>query len=248
MKVILLNSPVHQDALSVIYSACRQCYSSDFVGDLYPYDNICDEKKRKLIQHVILSGHLSTIEHISFTFAISDISRSICQQLTRHRIASYSMQSQRYCNVYQMNVNVPDSIKKNKEDYDEYIDIVNRAKKFYFEKTTRSINPIPFEDARDILPLGIESNIVVTMNCRSLLNFFSERLCKTAQKDIRKLASKMLKKCQKVLPEVFENINAKCYQLGYCPENKKRSCGLFPLKDEVFEIYEKYKNCNKIKK
>lgn len=232
MKVKLVNSPTHDVALNTIYVACRQCYNVGFVGDKYPFDDIPTDNKEKLISRVINSGHLSTIEHVSFTFAIGEISRAAAQQLTRHRVASFSMSSQRYCQMKDMDMHVADSIKNDPEVYKEFQEIANLAARFYTKITTRKQNPIPKEDARDILPIGWYTNIVMTMNCRELLHFFHERLCKNAQQEIRDLANQMLKLCKGVLPEVFKHGGPKCLHYGYCNEGE-RSCGMMPLKEIV---------------
>lgn len=241
MKVCLLSSLDNQNLLDIIYAACRQCYSSDSVGDHFPYINVSNEEKEKLIQHVIKSGHHSTIEHVSFTFAISGITRAIAQQLTRHRLASFSMQSQRYCDSSNSMIRIPEVLDKSTTIYKKFSELTDECVNFY--KYMVNECDIPTEDARSILPINVLTNIVVTMNCRELIHFFSERLCKTAQKEIRDLAKMMLEICQKKLPAVFKSIGPKCHQLGYCPESKKRSCGRKPLKDDVFEVY--YKNIKK---
>lgn len=245
MKVYLLSSSNNQNLLDIIYAACRQCYSSDCVGDHFPYLNIPNEEKEKLIHHVIKSGHHSTIEHVSFTFAISGITRAIAQQLTRHRLASFSMQSQRYCDSSNNMIRIPENLENsvNRENmiYHQFSDLADKCVDFY--KYLVNECGVSREDARSILPINTLTNIVVTMNCRELIHFFSERLCKTAQKEIRDLAKKMLEICQQNLPAVFKSIGPKCHQLGYCPESKKRSCGWKPLKDDVFEVY--YKNIKK---
>ena len=119
-------------------------------------------------------------------------------------------------------------------------DFVKTAAEFYKHLID---NGIPKEDARDVLPLALNSNIVMTMNCRELIHFFGLRLCTKAQKEIRDLAKEMLKLCKERLPEVFENIGPKCKQIGYCNEGK-RSCGLIPLKEDVFRIYSEHKSSN----
>ena len=230
MEVKLLYAPSRGDCIDTIYAACRQCYYSGFVGDQFPFDNIPMEKKAKLISRVIKSGHHSTIEHVVFTFGIKDLSRAAAQQLTRHRLANYSMQSQRYCTVSSMDMRIPPSIEKS-EFKDEYEKLVNDIVNFYNKLIDNKIEP---EDARSILPIGWNSNLVMTMNCRELLHFFSQRCCTQAQWEIRELANKMLLLCKDRLPEVFSAGGPKCLSLGYCNEGD-RSCHLRPLKEEVFK-------------
>ena len=241
MKVELLFAPSHKDALNVLYSECRQCYMHVFVGDRFPFHDVSDEEKAKLLKRVMASGHLSVIEHISFTFAIGDFSRASAQQLTRHRLASYSMSSQRYCNVRDVGVVVPSSISAKPLDFNKFNNIIDSVVKWYTSVTERDEGAIPVEDARAILPINWGSHLVVTMNCRQLLHFFEERICMNSQKEIRKLAVEMLKKCREVLPEIFESAGPKCKKLGYCNEGK-RSCGIAPLKEEVFRVYNLFKD------
>lgn len=88
------------------------------------------------------------------------------------------------------------------------------------------------EDARFVLPQAAASRIVVSMNCRSLLNFFEQRCCARAQWEIRAAAMDMLGHCQKALPEIFRHAGARCERLGWCPEGEKFTCGLYPLPGE----------------
>lgn len=241
MKVVLIGGPDRETAVDIIYAACRQCYSPGFVGDDYPFENVSSFKKKELIQRVIASNHYSVIEHVSFTFAIEDLSRGAAQQLTRHRIGvAFSVQSTRYNNVENMGFWKSPTIEKNKtlsKEFDEYL---NSAAGFYRHLIDCGI---PMEDARDVLPLALNSNMVMTMNCRELIHFFGLRLCMKAQKEIRDLANEMLKLCKERLPEVFKNIGPKCKQIGYCNEGK-RSCGMMPLKEDVFRIYFENKPSN----
>jgi len=182
------------------------------------------KKQAMILDQVLKLGHTSVIEHASFTFAISDVSRSLTHQLVRHRIASYSQQSQRYVNLHEPNYVIPPLISKN-----------NKTKKAY-EKTMEVIWEhynkllqlnIPAEDARYVLPNATCTNIMVTMNARSLLNFFELRCCLHAQWEIRLLANKMLQEVKKVAPKIFQNTGPTCKSKGFCPE-KKKDCPLYP--------------------
>lgn len=184
-----------------------------------------DEKKlNAVLKEVLKMSHTSVIEHTSFTFAISDVSRSLTHQLVRHRIASYAQQSQRYIDFKEPNFVIPPKIAKNKKMKQAY------------EKTMQSIwgeynnlrdMGIPAEDARFVLPNAACTNIIVTMNARSLLNFFELRTCQHAQWEIRQLANKMLKEVKKTAPTIFKNAGPSCKTKNYCPENKK-NCPLYP--------------------
>ena len=213
--------------LKVHYLAARQCYMPGWVGEV---PEVSKEEMTKLINKVMESGHTSTVEHVSFTFAIDGVSRALSHQLVRHRIASYSQQSQRYVqNEESGGYIIPSKIFKSEymEAFDEHM---LQIFEFYEEMVA---NGIPAEDARYILPNAMTTKIVVTMNCRSLINFFGERLCACAQWEIRRMAQKMMGACREIYPEVFKDIGPKCFQLGYCPEPPKRSCGLMRLKAVV---------------
>lgn len=183
-----------------------------------------DKELKAILKQVMNLGHTSVIEHTNFTFAISDVSRSLTHQLVRHRIASYAQQSQRYVNLNEPNYVTPPKIennKKMKKAYDETM------KNIWMEYNKLINLGIPAEDARFILPNAASTNIIVTMNARSLLNFFELRCCQHAQWEIRQLANNMLQKVKKVAPTIFKNAGPACKSKGICPENKK-DCPLYP--------------------
>lgn len=182
------------------------------------------KKQSVVLNQVMALGHTSVIEHASFTFAISDVSRSLTHQLVRHRIASYSQQSQRYVNLNEPNYVIPPSIEKNaktKKAYEETMEAiwVHYNKLLGLE--------IPAEDARYVLPNATCTNIMVTMNARSLLNFFELRCCLHAQWEIRLLANKMLREVKRVAPMIFRNAGPSCTTKQMCPEHKQ-NCPLYP--------------------
>lgn len=177
-----------------------------------------------ILEQVMKLGHTSVIEHACFTFAISDVSRSLTHQLVRHRIASYAQQSQRYVNLNEPNYVIPPSIEKNKEMKKAYEQTMNTIWKEYNKLLELDI---PAEDARYVLPNATCTNIMVTMNARSLLNFFELRCCLHAQWEIRALANKMLQEVKKVAPTIFKNAGPSCKTKNICPE-KKKDCPLYP--------------------
>jgi len=187
-------------------------------------DKISEQEQSAVLEQVLKLGHTSVIEHASFTFAISDVSRSLTHQLVRHRIASFSQQSQRYVNLNEPNYVIPPSIGKNKKmkkAYEETMGVIwDQYNKLLKMK-------IPAEDARYVLPNGTCTNIMVTMNARSLLNFFELRCCLHAQWEIRLLANKMLQEVKKVAPMIFKNAGPSCKTKQICPE-KKKDCPLYP--------------------
>lgn len=226
------------EPLSVIYASFRQCYHQGFVGDMWERlqdGEISREKQAEFVRHVMLSGHASPIEHVSFTFALSGVSRALTHQLVRHRIASYSQQSQRYVDASNMDYILPPAIKKNPKILARYEAFMEEVGKAYHDIKTMleedGRGTLAKEDARMVLPQAAASNIVVTMNCRSLINFFEHRCCTRAQWEIRDCANQMLWICRDILPEVFNTAGAKCERLGYCPEGEKFCCGRYPVKE-----------------
>ena len=171
----------------------------------------------KALRGALLSGHQSIMEHASFTFRVEGVSRVLLAQLTRHRIASYSVQSQRYCGA-NLDVVIPDSM-DDPELEDEIIEVRRVVKKLY-DKTISLGKPA--EDARYFtLQAGVTS-LIVTMNARELWHFFELRCCNRAQWEIRELARRMLAECSVVAPELFKDAGPSCLR-GPCPEGK-RSC------------------------
>lgn len=229
-----------QNALSLIYAACRQCYCAGFAGKIFT-DGINDPgDQEQFVRQVVASGHESPLEHVKFTFAVEGVSRALTHQLVRHRIASYSQQSQRYVKETDFDYIIPPSIEADEEMKKEYVNIMRAIQESYtcllkaFEKKNRKGEAVN-QDVRFVLPQAAETKIIVTMNCRELMHFFQERCCLRAQWEIRRLAQEMLRICQQKLPAVFGNSGAKCSALGYCPEGAKFTCKKFPLKEEVLD-------------
>ena len=195
-------------------------------SELQPYllKKIDKKQVKDILDKVIKMGHTSVVEHSLFTFSISGVSRALTHQLVRHRIASYSQQSQRYVKLSSPRYITPPSIKQYpniKKQYDKVIDdLWTLYKKIQKEG-------IPLEDARYILPNATNSNIIVSMNARSLLNFFDLRCCLYAQWEIRKLAYKMLKLVKEVAPVIFSCAGPSCKTKHACTMDKK-TCKWYP--------------------
>ena len=228
LKVKLLtNTPV---PANVVARSARLCYSASEIDDLV--EQMDDAKCEKLLKKLIQLGHDSPLEHASFTFAIEGISRACSHQLVRHRIASYSQQSQRYVDSSDFSYIIPPLVKKDSQLKKRYEDIMQEIGKFYEElKET-----IPKEDARFVLPNSCETKIIVTMNARSLKNFFKHRTCVRAQWEIRDLAQKMLDICRRTSPVLFENMGPDCISEKICPEGAM-SCGYWKKFDDVLIKY-----------
>lgn len=231
MEVTLLaHTP---EAEAIIYASMRSCYSKNdaidhfqeaLADDFHPLPADEKDKIPAFIRSVLASGHVSPIEHVSFTFAISGVSRALTHQLVRHRIASYSQQSQRYVDAQKFEFVTPPSIKAIEKANVHFQTAMSLLAGVYEILIQKGIKP---EDARFVLPNAATSKIVVTMNCRTLLNFFAERCCMRAQWEIRAMANQMLALCVGALPVVFDGAGAKCEKTKLCPEGK-RSCGRYP--------------------
>ncbi len=202
----------------IIAAAARLCYSDKNGEDLF--ENLTDSEVEKLVRKIISLGHYSVLEHVSFTFAISGISRVTTHQLVRHRVGcSYSQRSQRYIEEDNFNYIIPPSIQERPELLKKYEETMNQLNSLYEEFA----KVVPKEDARFLLPQAIESKIMVTYSLRALLHFLELRTCKRAQWEIQTLAWKMLKEAKKVAPLLFEDAGPGCLR-GPCPEGKL-SCG-----------------------
>ncbi|MFH1552862.1 MAG: FAD-dependent thymidylate synthase [Candidatus Omnitrophota bacterium] len=230
------------NALAVVYAACRQCYSPEFAGEIFQkaLDSDDPAKIKDFIRKVIASGHESPLEHVKFTFAIEGVSRALTHQLVRHRVASYSQQSQRYVKESDFDYITPPAFKKDDSLNERFVRMMEEIQKGYNDilemlKGKGTEGEIANQDARFVLPQAAETKIVVTMNCRELKHFFAHRCCTRAQWEIRALAGRMLEICAQELPEVFAAAGAKCEELGYCPEGTKFSCGKYPVKSDVIK-------------
>jgi thymidylate synthase (FAD) len=199
--------------------SARLCYSP--IGAAELEEQISDEQAGKLVRKLVTMGHFSTLEHVSFTFAIEGVSRVLTHQLVRHRIASYSQQSQRYVKEHNFATIMPPSISAKPEAKAKFEEINKKIQYLYTEWTEMGI---PAEDARYILPNAAETKIVVTMNARALHHFFELRCCSRAQWEIRTLAEKMLVEVKKIAPALFENAGPTCVTQGICHEGAM-SCG-----------------------
>ncbi|QNO14810.1 FAD-dependent thymidylate synthase [Alkalicella caledoniensis] len=225
MKVELLNFTPNCEEL--VAAAARLCYSADDIEDILK--KMEGEKGRKLIEKLLSLGHQSPFEHISFSFGISGVSRALTHQLVRHRIASYSQKSQRYVAEKNFEFITPPSIKQNQEANDIYEKLMEQIGEAYERIVELGVSK---EDARYTLPNSCETKIIVTMNARSLFNFFHHRACVRAQWEIRTMANEMLKKVKEVAPSVFKYAGASCDTLGFCPEGTM-CCGKAPTLEAI---------------
>lgn len=249
MKVTLLSHTPNPE--QVIACAARLCYSSASVQSVM--DGLTPEKTEDFIQMLTNMGHESPFEHVTFTFGIEGVSRSLLAQITRHRIASFSVKSQRYVKEFEFSFVTPPEIAKDPEalavykaameqdrmQYEQLEAILfARHKKRLLEEgkdektATRMAEKSAIEDARYVLPNACETQMMVTMNVRSLWNFFRLRCCNRAQWEIRDLAEQMLMLCRDVAPSLFLKAGPGCVA-GACPEGTM-TCG------KAKEMKEKY--------
>lgn len=214
----------------IVADAARLCYSNSTIKELMT--SMTKDKIEGLIDKLASMGHESPFEHVSFTFGIEGVSRALLAQISRHRIASFSVQSQRYCEFDGFNFVIPDSIKNNSEASVIYAKTLDDTLKGY--KKLISLG-IPKEDARFLLTSAAETKIVITMNARSLFHFFEVRSCDRAQWEIRSLSNKMLQLAKKVAPHLFAYAGPTCVK-GYCTEGVM-SCGKAPTLQSLIKEY-----------
>lgn len=169
----------------------------------------------RAMESAIERGHGSIAEHCNYTFSVEGVSRVLLAQLTRHRIASFSVQSQRYCGVKPEWV-MPPSIAADADRAERYKVICTAC---YCSYTALIDQGVPEEDARYIIPQGVTCNLQMTMNARELMHFFSLRCCNRAQWEIREMAWEMLRLCREAAPELFRHAGPGCLT-GGCPEGK----------------------------
>ena len=198
----------------LVAASAKLCYSAASIADLAAIEA---DKAAEFISR-LPEAHQSPLEHVSFTFGIEGVSRAMLAQITRHRVASFSVQSQRYVNMDEFGYVIPPSIAANQDALDEYEHFMDRADLVY---TYLRSSGIPAEDARFVLPNACETRMIVTMNARELMHFFSLRCCKRAQWEIRAVADEMLRLCKEVAPEIFAKAGPGCVR-GHCPEGKMR--------------------------
>jgi len=212
MKVTLINwTP---DPELTVARAARLCYSRTFEV------NINIDRARLLIREIVARGHESVLEHASFTFLIEGLSRAASHQLVRHRLVSYSQQSQRYIRFNNPDFVIPPTIENDPIAAVQFRNTIEYNINAYQELIQLGI---PEEDARYIFPQAVTSHLMLTANARELLHIFQLRLCSRAQWEIRSVAQKMLDFVIEIAPTIFENAGPSC-TTGICPEGDK-GCG-----------------------
>ena len=234
-----------------VAAAAKMCYAAADVDTVM--DGLTDEKVANFVDMLAEIGHESPIEHASFTFAIEGVSRALLAQITRHRIASYSVQSQRYVAEKNFEYVLPPEIEKDEKAKEIFLESMQRAHKDYLalsdilsekyvkefladgcdeKEAKRKAQKKAIEDARFVLPNACDTKMVATFNARSLQNFFKHRCCNSAQWEIRELATEMLKLVKQVAPNLFKKSGPPCVY-GKCPEGKM-TCGKMVEVKEYF--------------
>lgn len=208
MKVTLIRYTPEPELTVAI--AAKSCHTKTIAEAV----ELSEEEVKKIIKTILKSGHFSVLEHASFTFAVEDVSRVLTHQLVRHRIASYSQQSQRYVKLEGFPFVIPPEIDKNTKAKQIFLECALKCIEAYNALSEAGIS---IEDARYILPSAVKTNIIVTMNARELHHFFALRCCERSQWEIRELAKAMLREVKKVAPNIFANAGPECLR-GKCPE------------------------------
>ena len=249
MNVELLQ--YNPDCEKIVAAAAKLCYSSSEIDGIL--NGLDREKTISFIDRLMSLGHESPIEHIIFTFGIEGVSRSLLAQITRHRIASYSVKSQRYVNEGQFEYIIPKEIEADEKAKAIFVKAMEDDEKTYNEltailqekhykafladgmdekKAKTQAEKKAIEDARYVLPNACETKMIATFNARSLINFFHHRCCERAQWEIRDLACEMLRLVKEVCPTIFRVAGPRCVS-GPCPEGKM-SCGKMQEKRKIF--------------
>ena len=231
-RVSLLSCSSGKEEIAAL--AAKLCYSSAGIEQLE--EKISANDQQSFLKAILSTGHLSVVEHISFTFGIEGVSRVLLAQLTRHRLASFSVQSQRYVS-YQKGFHyiVPPRIEELGEDaVKEYESQMQQMYLWYTQWQQKlGTGEQGNEDARFVLPGACETRLVLTMNVRELLHFFSLRCCNRAQWEIHQLADRMLEICKEQAPTLFADAGPGCVR-GACPEGSK-TCG------KITQVRNKYR-------
>jgi len=217
MKVKLISYT--PDPQRMVAMSARLCYSPIGAEDLA--ETMSEEQVTNLVSKIVEMEHLSTFEHVSFTFAVEGVSRVLSHQLVRHRIASYSQQSQRYVSEHDFESIMPPTIATNPIAKEKFENLMQTIRATYDELIALGVHK---EDARYCLSNATETKIVVTMNARTLLHFFELRCCARAQWEIRGLAERMLVEVKKVAPQLFKKAGPTCVTSNYCSEGQL-TCG-----------------------
>lgn len=257
MKVTLIAHTPEPE--KTVAAAAKLCYSPSDIETLH--NGLDDQKAADFVAMLAEMGHESPTEHASFTFGIEGVSRSLLAQITRHRIASFSVQSQRYVREDCFEFVTPPAIEENDQANALFQEAMAASQQYYDrlsallkeqhtaalvqqgmpeQQALKKAAKMAIEDARFVLPNACDTKMIMTINARSLQNFFRHRCCRRAQWEIRQLAEEMLRLVLEVAPNLFSKSGPSCL-FGPCPEGKM-SCG---ESVQVREQYAKLRNITK---
>ena len=252
MKVKLINYSNYPE--HIIACAAKLCYSNSSIEDVAKKMN--DDSASKFVDMLSEIGHESPIEHAFFTFGIEGVSRSLLAQITRHRMASFSVQSQRYVNEDNFQFVIPPEIETNIEAKKLFLEAMEKDLEYYNKITNilkekhkkeliqsgvedsladRQAEKKSIEDARFVLPNACATKMIMTLNARSLMNFFRLRCCNRAQWEINELACKMLALVSEVAPSLFKNAGPACIS-GKCSEGKMSCKQVNKVREKIANI------------
>jgi len=222
-SVAILHYP--DQLLKIVYTACRTCYSPKPSEELWN-ESVQEDKMVSLVSSILEAGHMSTIEHCTVVFALSNVSRACTHQLVRHRHVSFSQKSQRYVKEKgDFDYIVPEAIARS-QFAPRFTSLMSEISAFYREMVGEGIAA---EDARAVFPNAAASSLVMSTNMRELISIANLRLCTHAQLEIRILVKKM---CDIVVgrdPWLAKWLVPKCVRNGYCDE--RTSCGRYPRRE-----------------
>ena len=222
LKVILIRHTLSPE--ETVSLGAKLCYSRSTIEDLK--DKVSKKDQSEFIEKLMHMGHQSVFEHARFTFGIEGVSRVLLAQLTRHRLASFSVQSQRYVSYENgFGYIIPESIRAlGSEAVRKYHSQMETMEAWYRDwQQELGKGELSNQDARFVLPNACETRLLMTMNVRELHHFFSLRMCSRAQWEIRHMAEQMFLLCLETAPALFREAGPQCLR-GACPEGEK-SCG-----------------------
>ncbi len=173
----------------------------------------------EIVRMIVENDYMSAIEHISFTFDLSEMSIAASREFLEHRISSHTGRSTRYNEEGGFGYYIPKEIKNNTEALNEFKEIMESANQAYMRLKDLGVKR---EGRRYVLPMAMHCRYLWTVNARSLVNFLGLRLCVRAAPELRELAKKLHSIASEIYPEIFEGIDCRGRILGVCPENAVR--------------------------
>jgi len=224
---LLTHTPIPEQ---VVAAAARLCYSDSSIEQLLGQK---PEQAAKLLEKILQLGHFSVLEHASFTFGIEGISRACSHQLVRHRIASFSQQSQRYVShEEQFAAIIPESVRQHEALLERFKTHMQETHELYSDLMAAGV---PAEDARFVLPNAASTKLVMTMNARELHHFFALRCCRRAQWEIQALGKEMLQLARQASSLLFAEAGPGCLKRP-CPEGAMTCGEIKAVREEYWQL------------